>query len=92
MVPRAHEAAQRPEADDAAALFAFRRWRDESGAVMDAATLDETLALWELLSGLSADADMLLAAAVYLCPALQGPDFPLKPEPLPLNSSPSKLL
>ena len=26
-----------PEADAAAALFAFRRWRDESGAVMDAA-------------------------------------------------------
>jgi pimeloyl-ACP methyl ester carboxylesterase len=26
-----------PEADDAAALFAFRRWRDESGQVMDAA-------------------------------------------------------
>lgn len=27
-----------PEADDAAALFAFRRWRDESGAVMDEAS------------------------------------------------------
>ncbi len=26
-----------PEADDAAALFAFRRWRDESGQVLDAA-------------------------------------------------------
>lgn len=26
-----------PGADDAAALFAFRRWRDESGAVLDAA-------------------------------------------------------
>ena len=26
-----------PEADDAAALFAFRRWRDESGAVVDEA-------------------------------------------------------
>ncbi|HEX4853286.1 alpha/beta fold hydrolase [Arenimonas sp.] len=26
-----------PEADDAAALLAFQRWRDESGAVMDAA-------------------------------------------------------
>lgn len=26
-----------PQADDAARLFAFRRWRDESGAVLDAA-------------------------------------------------------
>jgi len=26
-----------PDADDAACLYAFRRWRDESGAVMDAA-------------------------------------------------------
>ena len=26
-----------PDADDAACLYAFRRWRDESGAVMNAA-------------------------------------------------------
>ena len=26
-----------PDSDDATALFAFRHWRDESGAVMDAA-------------------------------------------------------
>ncbi len=47
---------------------------------LDAAGQEELLALWEALSGLSADADMLLAAAVYLAPALQSEQFTLKPE------------
>lgn len=73
-----------PSADTRLALWLARpecaALAARAGAVMDGATLDETLALWDLLSGLSADVDMLLAAAVYLCPALQSPDFPLKPE------------
>ncbi|WP_297800767.1 bifunctional (p)ppGpp synthetase/guanosine-3',5'-bis(diphosphate) 3'-pyrophosphohydrolase [Arenimonas sp. GDDSR-1] len=51
---------------------------------LDAAGQEDLLALWEVLSGLSADADMLLAAAVYLAPALQSEQFSLKPEQLRL--------
>lgn len=49
-------------------------------AVMDPAVLDDTLKLWEILTTLSADSDMLLAAACYLCPALPSEGFALKPE------------
>ena len=51
---------------------------------MDAAGQEELLALWDVLSGLSADPDMLLAAAVYLAPSLQTDHFVLKPEQLRL--------
>ena len=51
---------------------------------LDAAGLEELLALWDVLSGLSADPDMLLAAAVYLAPSLQTEHFALKPEQLRL--------
>ncbi len=49
-------------------------------AVMDPATLDETLKLWDILASLSADPDMLLAAACYLCPSMVDVDFELKPD------------
>jgi GTP pyrophosphokinase len=52
----------------------------QAGQVMDAAQLDACLKLWDVLQGLSADPDMLLASAAYLCPAMVSPDTRLKPE------------
>ena len=51
-----------------------------AGQVMDAAQLDACLKLWDVLQGLSADPDMLLASAAHLCPAMVSPDSKLKPE------------
>ena len=63
--------AERPETADMAAKAAL---------VMDSAQLDACLKIWEVLQSLSADADMLLASAAYLCPAMLSPDTKLKPE------------
>ncbi|MEY3372811.1 MAG: hypothetical protein RLZZ537_1279, partial [Pseudomonadota bacterium] len=51
---------------------------------LEAAELEDMLALWDVLSGLSADTDMLVAAAVYLAPSLQTEHFTLRPEQLRL--------
>ena len=42
--------------------------------------LDMTIKLWDVLHTLSADPDMLLASAVYICPDMKSADFQLKPE------------
>ena len=63
--------AERPETADMAARAA---------QAMDAAQLDACLKIWDVLQGLSADPDMLLASAAYLCPAVLPPDTKLKPE------------
>lgn len=55
-----------------------------AAAQMDAAGLEDLLALWALLSGLSADSDMLVAAAVYLEPGLPSEHFVVKPEQMRL--------
>ena len=58
-----------PGADDAAALHAFRRWRDESGAVLDAAAAGIALAVPRvpvLVIASEADADIPPAAAEAL--------------------------
>ena len=52
----------------------------QAGQVMDASQLDACLKLWDVLQGLSADSDMLLASAAYLCPAMVSPESRLKPE------------
>ena len=62
---------ERPETADMAV---------KAAQVMDAAQLDACLKIWEVLQSLSADADMLLASAAYLCPAMLSPDNKLKPE------------
>ena len=43
-------------------------------------TVDDVLKLWEILAGLSADTDMLVAAACYLHPVPADGGFTLKPE------------
>jgi GTP pyrophosphokinase len=58
----------------------FRAMAERMTTVMDPAARDDALKLWEILAGLSADPDMLLAAAVYLCPALLDDGLVLKPE------------
>ena len=55
-----------PGADDAAALFAFRRWRDESGAVLDEAAAGVPVtapAIPALVIGSESDADVPLDAS-----------------------------
>ncbi|MBP6300099.1 MAG: bifunctional (p)ppGpp synthetase/guanosine-3',5'-bis(diphosphate) 3'-pyrophosphohydrolase [Arenimonas sp.] len=52
--------------------------------VMNAKQLADTLKLWQELHKLSADPDMLLAAAAYICPDMLSDEFKLKPEPLRL--------
>lgn len=42
--------------------------------------LDMTIKLWDVLHTLSADPDMLLASAVYICPDMKSAEFQLKPE------------
>ena len=49
-------------------------------AVMSETQLHDALKLWEVLSGLAADGDMLLAAAAYICPEMSADEFPFKPE------------
>ena len=51
-----------------------------AGQVMSSVQLDMMLKLWDVLNTLSADPDMLLAAAVYVCPDMLIPEFQLKPE------------
>lgn len=53
---------------------------ERMATVMDPAARDDALKLWEILAGLSADPDMLLAAAVYLCPSVLDDGLVLKPE------------
>lgn len=52
----------------------------QAGLVMSTAQLADCLKLWEVLQGLSADPDMLLVSAVYICPAMVTEQFKLKPE------------
>ncbi len=52
----------------------------QAGLVMNANQLADCLKLWDVLQGLSADPDMLLASAAYLCPAMVSEQFTLKPE------------
>lgn len=69
-----------PEADDAAALFAFRRWRDESGAVMDAARAGFTLAgshAPTLVMASRDDADVSFEASAALATSLSAAFMPL---------------
>jgi GTP pyrophosphokinase len=51
-----------------------------AGFVMTADQLANCLKLWDILQELSADPDMLIASAAYLCPALVSEQFVLKPE------------
>ena len=53
---------------------------ERMATVMDPAARDDALKLWEIVAGLSADPDMLLAAAVYLCPSVLDDGLVLKPE------------
>jgi GTP pyrophosphokinase len=48
--------------------------------VMTPDQLQDTLKLWDILAGLAADNDMLLAAAAYVCPDMRGEAFSFKPE------------
>ena len=57
---------------------------DRMAAAMAPAVLDDCLRLWDILAALSADPDMHLAAAVYLCPAVLDGGFTLKPEQIRL--------
>jgi GTP pyrophosphokinase len=52
----------------------------QAARLMDASQLDACLKLWEVLQSLSADPDMLQAAAMYLCPALRSVESRIKPE------------
>lgn len=52
----------------------------QAGLVMSTTQLADCLKLWEVLQGLSADPDMLLVSAVYICPAMVTEQFKLKPE------------
>ena len=58
-----------PDADDAACLYAFRRWRDESGAVMNAArggVVVERPACPVLVMASEADEDVPIVASAAL--------------------------
>jgi len=61
-----------PDADEAAALFAFRRWRDESGAVLDEAAAGRQLpapTIPVLVIGSQSDTDVPLDASRTLASA-----------------------
>ena len=47
---------------------------------MDEIQRENILKLWDVLQKLSADPDMLLAAAAYICPTMLSDEFTLKPE------------
>lgn len=49
--------------------------------VMNAKQWADTVMLWQELHQLSADTDMLLAAAAYICPEMLSDEFKLKAEP-----------
>jgi predicted alpha/beta hydrolase family esterase len=70
-----------PDADDAACLYAFRRWRDESGAVLRAADQCiqvETSPMRALVLASEFDTDVPATASRALASAL-GADFRLLP-------------
>ncbi|GAB2496411.1 alpha/beta fold hydrolase [Arenimonas alkanexedens] len=69
-----------PEADDAAALFAFRRWRDESGRVLDAARAGVAVPASTaptLVLASRDDADVPFAASASLAASLHATLLPL---------------
>jgi pimeloyl-ACP methyl ester carboxylesterase len=69
-----------PEADDGAALFAFRRWRDESGQVMDAARAGVALPASTaptLVMASRGDTDVPFEASAALAQALGAAFLPL---------------
>lgn len=69
-----------PEADDAAALFAFRRWRDESGAVMDeagAGVLPPVSKAPALVMASRDDTDVPFAGSAALAASLEAAFLPL---------------
>ena len=69
-----------PGADDAAALLAFRRWRDESGKVLDEAAAGVALeapGIPVLVFGSEADADVPFDASRALAAAWSAPFRPL---------------
>jgi pimeloyl-ACP methyl ester carboxylesterase len=69
-----------PEADDAAALFAFRRWRDESGQVLDAARAGVALPASTaptLVMASRGDTDVPFEASAALAHALGAAFLPL---------------
>lgn len=69
-----------PEADDAAALFAFRCWRDESGAVLDAARAGVALPASgapTLVTASRDDAEVPFEASAALATSLRAAFMPL---------------
>jgi esterase/lipase len=69
-----------PEADDAAALFAFRRWRDDSGEVLDAAragVASPASTAPTLVMASREDADVPFAASAALARTLDAAFLPL---------------
>lgn len=69
-----------PDADPAAALLAFRRWRDESGAVMDAARAGAPVpasAAPTLVMASRDDQDVPFAVSAALASALDAAFLPL---------------